>query len=256
MRQSLIVGNWKMNGSKAANTALIRDLVSCMAQLGKTDSDVKSAVCVPFVYLSQVGQLVNAEPELLGAIKLGAQDVSLHVEGAYTGEISAVMLADMACKYVIVGHSERREYHHESNFLVGQKALAALQAKLTPIVCVGETLEQRESNSTLAVIGEQLTAVKSIIGEKNLSRVVVAYEPVWAIGSGLTASPEQAQEVHQFIRAQLGADADKISLLYGGSVKPENASELFQCPDIDGALVGGASLDAKSFSDIISAASV
>jgi triosephosphate isomerase len=250
MRRSLIVGNWKMNGSRAANSRLIGDIVSLVS-----GSDVEAAVCVPFIYLEQVGQLLKAE-SASGQVKLGAQDVSLHVEGAYTGEISAVMLADVTCDYVIVGHSERREYHHESNFLVGQKALAALQAQLTPIVCVGETLEQRESNSTLTVIEEQLVAVRSIIGEKNLSRVVVAYEPVWAIGTGLTATPEQAQEVHKFIRAQLGADADSISLLYGGSVKPGNAGELFQQPDIDGALVGGASLDAQSFIDIMLAASI
>jgi triosephosphate isomerase (TIM) len=256
MRQSLIVGNWKMNGSRAANAKLMDDFFSCVNQSDESVSGVRSAVCVPFVYLDQVGRLVTVGSDSSCALKLGAQDVSLHVEGAYTGEISAMMLADMECSYVIVGHSERREYHHESNFLVGQKALAALQAKLTPIVCVGETLEQREKNSTLAVIEEQLMAVKSIIGEKNLSNVVVAYEPVWAIGTGLTASPEQAQEVHQFMRAQLGADSDKITLLYGGSVKPENAAELFRCSDIDGALVGGASLDAQSFSDIISAASI
>ncbi|MFT6220647.1 MAG: triosephosphate isomerase, partial [Candidatus Endobugula sp.] len=150
-----------MNGSRAANSTLIGDIVSLVS-----GSDVEAAVCVPFIYLEQVGQLLKAE-SASGQVKLGAQDVSLHVEGAYTGEVSAVMLADVTCDYVIVGHSERREYHHESNFLVGQKALAALQAQLTPIVCVGETLEQRESNSTLTVIEEQLVAVRSIIGKKN-----------------------------------------------------------------------------------------
>jgi triosephosphate isomerase len=254
MRRSLIVGNWKMNGSRAVNAMLIDGLISLVDQASV--SDVEAVVCAPFVYLEQVGRSLKAAALSCERIKLGAQDVSLHVGGAYTGEISAVMLADVACDYVIVGHSERREYHHESNFLVGQKTLAVLQTQLTPIVCVGETLEQRESGRALAVIEEQLVAVKSIVGEKNFSRMVVAYEPAWAIGTGLTATPKQAQEVHQFIRTQLGADADNISLLYGGSVNPENAGELFRQPDIDGALVGGASLDAQDFFDIMSAVSV
>lgn len=253
MRRPLVMGNWKMNGSRAANSQLVNDLVA-MTQGSLSCSAV---LCVPFVYLDQVRAVL--ESQLLekhlspDALCLGAQDVSLHLNGAYTGEISAAMLVEMGCQYVIVGHSERREYHHESNLLVAQKALVALQNQLTPVICVGETLEQRDAGSTLSVIEEQLAAVKTVIGERGMSRSLVAYEPVWAIGTGLTASPEQAQEVHQFIRGQLGAAADEVSILYGGSVKPDNAKTLFAQPDIDGALVGGASLAAQDFFDIMSA---
>lgn len=245
MRRPLVVGNWKMNGSNAGNAAFVSELLSLMVEATPADA----ALCVPFVYLSQVKELLR-ESE----IKLGAQDISVHLDGAYTGEVSAAMLRDVACDYVIVGHSERREYHHESNLLVAQKTLAVQQAGLIPIICVGETLEQREAGNTLDVMGEQLTAIKSVIGEQGLSNTVLAYEPVWAIGTGLTASPEQAQEVHQFIREQLGSAAAETHILYGGSVKPDNAKSLFAQPDIDGALVGGASLKASDFFEIISAA--
>lgn len=245
MRRPLIVGNWKMNGSRVENAALIHELSSYMT----TDNSTDAALCVPYVYLGQAQELLTDS-----TIAYGAQDLSIHLDGAYTGEVSAAMLADFDCKYVIVGHSERREYHHESSLLVAQKTLVAQQAGLTPIVCVGETLEQREAGNTLSVIGEQLSAIKSVISEQGLVKTVVAYEPVWAIGTGLTASPEQAQEVHAYIREQLGCAAEKTPILYGGSVKPCNAQSLFSQPDIDGALVGGASLKAQDFFDIISAA--
>ncbi len=245
MRRPLVVGNWKMNGSSASNASF----VSALCALDVDAKLADAALCVPFVYLSQMSALLQGSP-----VALGAQDTSVHVEGAYTGEISAPMLADVGCRYVIVGHSERREYHHESNLLVAQKTLAVQQAGLVPIVCVGETLEQRESGNTLDIIGEQLAAVKSVVGEQGLVNAVLAYEPVWAIGTGLTATPEQAQEVHQFIRAQLGNAAASTSILYGGSVKPDNAKSLFAQADIDGALVGGASLKASDFFEIISAA--
>jgi triosephosphate isomerase len=245
MRRPLIVGNWKMNGSTVENASFVSDLRSF--DVGTASAD--AALCVPFVYLSQMQVLLQDSP-----VKCGAQDISVHVDGAYTGEISAAMLVDVGCQYVIVGHSERREYHHESSLLVAQKTLAVQQVGLTPIVCVGETLEQREAGSTLDVIGEQLAAVKSVIGEQGLINTVLAYEPVWAIGTGLTATPEQAQEVHQFIREQLGSAAASTNILYGGSVKPDNAKSLFAQVDIDGALVGGASLKASDFFEIISAA--
>lgn len=246
MRRPLVVGNWKMNGSRTENLALLSELTS-LVDGGDSQADI--VICASFIYIDQVSQALGGSP-----IKAGAQDVSIHLNGAYTGEVSASMLADCLCDYVIVGHSERREYHQESNLLVAQKTLVAQQAGLTPIVCVGETLEQRESNKTLAIIGEQLSAIKSVVGEQGLMKSVIAYEPVWAIGTGLTATPEQAQEVHQFIREQLGSAAESTNILYGGSVKADNATSLFEKKDIDGALVGGASLSAKDFFGIISAA--
>jgi triosephosphate isomerase len=243
MRRPLIVGNWKMNGSAAANAALIEELLSCMTADAKADA----ALCVPYVYIGQAKELLSNT-----AMTYGAQDVSIHLDGAYTGEVSASMLADFVCQYVIVGHSERREYHHESNLLVAQKTLVAQRAGLIPIVCVGETLEQRDAGNTLSVIDEQLSAIKSVVGEQGLVKAVIAYEPVWAIGTGLTATPEQAQDVHAYIREKLGGAAT-TQIIYGGSVKPENAKSLFSQPDIDGALVGGASLSAKDFFNIISA---
>ncbi len=245
MRRSLVVGNWKMNGSRRENEALITDLTASLAGQNHIDA----AVCVPSIYIDQVSQLLQEQ-----SLSYGAQDLSVHISGAYTGELSAAMLVDFACRYVIVGHSERREYHHESDLLIGQKTLAAQQSGLIPIVCVGETLEQREADETLEVIAKQLAAVKSVVGDQGLDKAVIAYEPVWAIGTGLTASPEQAQSVHEYIRSQLGSAAESTQILYGGSVKPDNAELLFKQPDIDGALVGGAALKAQDFFDIISAA--
>ena len=241
MRQPLVMGNWKMNGSLTANVQLVSELVSLVDA-----SCAQTVLCVPSVYLGQVSDLLQ-QGGAVSKITLGAQDVSVHLNGAYTGEISAAMLADVGCQYVIVGHSERREYHHESSLLVAQKALAVLQSQLAPVICVGETLEQKESERTLAIIGEQLSAVRNVIGDRGLARSVIAYEPVWAIGTGLTATPAQAQAVHQFIREQLGDIAEDVSIIYGGSVKAENAKTLFEQRDIDGALVGGASLNAHEF---------
>ena len=241
MRRPLIVGNWKMNGSRTENARLVKDIMT--QWVGTHRAEV--AICVPFIYIEQVAQLLATHN-----VVYGAQDMSVHLDGAYTGEISASMLVDYGCDYVIVGHSERRQYHHESNLLVAQKTLAVQQAGLKPIVCVGETLADREAGSTLDIIAEQIAAVKSVIGEASFARTVIAYEPVWAIGTGLTATPEQAQEVHQFIRQQLGETAASVRILYGGSVKPNNAASLFSQADIDGALIGGASLVANDFIEI------
>jgi triosephosphate isomerase len=247
MRRTLIAGNWKMNGSLAANNALLAELKAGMA--GQS-CDV--LVCAPAVYLAQCSELLAGS-----AISWGAQDVSMHAAGAYTGEISATMLNDFACKYVILGHSERRAYHHESNELVAQKTLRALAAGVLPIVCVGETLEQRELGQTEAVVSAQLQAVLDVLDDAALANIVVAYEPVWAIGTGKTATPQMAQDVHAVLRAQLAARsaevAQKVQILYGGSMKPENAQELLAMADIDGGLIGGAALKSTDFLAIINA---
>jgi triosephosphate isomerase len=246
MKKKLIAGNWKMNGSTAFNEGLIQSLVA-----GLTGNACLVAVCVPAVYLQQVQRLVAGSE-----IELGAQDVSQHTAGAYTGEISAGMLQDLGAKYVIVGHSERRQYHHESDALVAVKAQRALSAGVTPIVCVGETLAEREAGQTEEVVKRQLAAVIHANGHC-ISEIVVAYEPVWAIGTGKTASPEQAQQVHAVLRGQLKAateHADRVHILYGGSMNAANAAQLLSQPDIDGGLVGGASLKAPDFLSIIAAA--
>lgn len=240
--RKLVAGNWKMNGGLAANRALLDKLVAV--------DGVEIAVCVPFPYLAQAQQRPHG-------IELGAQDVSVHDVGAYTGEVSAAMLKDFGCRYVIVGHSERRALHGESDVLVGRKAAAALAAGLVPIVCVGETLAQREEGRVMEVIGAQLSAVLEVLGAPAMAGVVIAYEPVWAIGTGRSATADQAREVHAAIRAWMRArnvDADGVRILYGGSVKPQNAAELFGMQDIDGGLIGGASLLAADFQAICSAA--
>jgi triosephosphate isomerase len=248
MRPKLIVGNWKMNGSRAANAALLEGIA---AGLDGTRASV--AVCVPAPYLQQCEDALKGGP-----IAWGAQDVSAYSGGAYTGEVCAKMLSDFACRYVIVGHSERRAYHGESSELVAKKAQAAMKEGLTPIVCVGETLEQREAGQTFDVVGAQLDAVLELLPPDAVGRIVVAYEPVWAIGTGRNATPEMAQEVHARLRAQLraraGSAADGVAILYGGSMKPENARELLAQPDIDGGLIGGAALKAQDFLAIIHAA--
>ncbi|AZP10851.1 triose-phosphate isomerase [Undibacterium parvum] len=247
MRRTLIAGNWKMNGSLAANSALLAELKAGMA--GQS-CDV--LVCAPAVYLAQCAESLAGS-----GISWGAQDVSMHAAGAYTGEISATMLNDFACKYVILGHSERRAYHHESNELVAQKTLRALAAGILPIVCVGETLEQRELGQTEAVVSAQLQAVLNVLDDAALAKIVVAYEPVWAIGTGKTATPQMAQDVHAVLRAQLAVRSDevaqKVQILYGGSMKPENARELLAMVDIDGGLIGGAALKSVDFLAIINA---
>ena len=244
--KKLIAGNWKMNGSLAANDALVRALAK-----GMGDAACTVAVCVPAPYLAQV-QMLRAG----SALELGAQDVSQHAEGAYTGEVSAAMLHEFGVRYVIVGHSERRQYHGESDTLVADKAKAALAGGITPIVCVGETLAERDAGRTEEVVKRQLAAVIHTNGHC-ISEIVVAYEPVWAIGTGRTASPEQAQQVHAVLRAQLKAATphpQRVHILYGGSMNAGNAASLLACPDIDGGLVGGASLKAADFLQIIAAA--
>lgn len=246
MANKLVAGNWKMHGSLAVNAVLLGELAAA------GDLGVGCAVCVPYPYLAQARNSLNGT-----AITLGAQDVSEFAEGAYTGEVSAGMLAEFACRYVIVGHSERRALFAEDDATVGRKAAAARAAGLVPIVCVGETLAQRETDQTMAVIQRQLAAVADALGDEALGGVVIAYEPVWAIGSGRAASPQQVGAVHEGIRAWLRArcaDADRVPILYGGSVKPGNAGELFAVDNVDGALVGGASLVAHDFLAICRAA--
>lgn len=236
MRKKLVIGNWKMNGSMASNLELLRALKQ------SAPSAVSVAVCAPFPYLEQCRQLLRNS-----WVSWGGQDCSAHANGAYTGEVSATMLKEFECRYVLVGHSERRAYHGETNAQVAAKAKAAMAAGVTPVVCVGETLSEREAGTTLSVVGVQLQAAIDALGE-DLARAVVAYEPVWAIGTGKTATPEQAQQVHAALRLQLErAGAAAVQVLYGGSVKADNASELFSQPDIDGGLVGGASLKADDF---------
>ncbi|MBE3025308.1 triose-phosphate isomerase [Janthinobacterium sp. GW458P] len=248
MRRKLVVGNWKMNGSRTTNAVLLSEIVA-----GLSASGAAGAVCVPAPYLAQ------CQAQLAGsALGWGAQDVSAHASGAYTGEISAAMLQDFACGYVVIGHSERRAYHGESDALVAAKTVAALAAGITPIVCVGETLAQREAGQTDAVVTQQLGAVLAAISADDVAKLVLAYEPVWAIGTGKTATPQMAQDVHQVLRAQLAAKnaaaAAGVQILYGGSMKPENAKELMAMPDIDGGLIGGAALKAADFLAIIHAA--
>jgi len=244
-RRSLVVGNWKMNGSAASNEALLAALKA--APLG----DAEVSVCVPAVYLHDVADSLHG-----GAVHWGAQDCSSHESGAYTGEISAAMLAEFGCCHVIVGHSERRALHGESDALVAKKAAMALKHGLVPILCVGETLAEREAGQTEAVVGRQLGAAIELL-DKRIDGVVIAYEPVWAIGTGKTASPAEAQAVHAFLRKTLaaaGAASGSLRILYGGSVKADNAAQLFDESDIDGGLIGGASLKAADFIAICRAA--
>ena len=251
--KKLIAGNWKMNGSLAANEALLAGLTQGLAQ----NPACEVVVCVPALYLAQLQTLKSAHPEL-SVLEVGAQDVSAHAAGAYTGEIGAAMLKDLACRYAIVGHSERRQYHAETDMQVAEKAKAALSVGITPIVCVGETLAEREAGRTEEVVKRQLAAVIHANGHC-ISEVVVAYEPVWAIGTGKTASPEEAQVVHAVLRAQLKAATDqfaRVKILYGGSMNAANAASLLAQPDIDGGLIGGASLKAPDFLNIIAAAAV
>jgi len=243
-RKRLVMGNWKMHGSLQDNAALLGALLSGAARAG----DTELAVCVPSPYLAQAQASLAGSP-----ISWGAQDVSVHDHGAYTGEISAAMLADFGCSWVLCGHSERRAMHAESSSLVAAKASSALARGLTPVVCVGETLSDRDAGGAECVIGDQLDSVLAL-GAEALSRMVIAYEPVWAIGTGRTATPDQAQAVHAFIRAALARHgAGQTRVLYGGSVKAANAASLFAQPDIDGALVGGASLVADEFLKIAAA---
>ncbi len=247
MSKKLIAGNWKMNGSLAANEALIQAM---LAGIGQPSADV--ALCAPAPYLAQLQSLLQGSP-----IDWGAQDVSAHEQGAFTGEVSVAMLKDFGCRYAIVGHSERRQYHGETDELVAAKAQRALSAGVTPIVCVGETLAEREADETETVVKRQLAAVIHAVGHC-ITEIVVAYEPVWAIGTGRTATPEQAQAVHAVLRAQLAAattNPKRIQILYGGSMNAANAASLLSQPDIDGGLIGGASLKSADFLQIVAAAS-
>ncbi len=250
IRKKLIAGNWKMNKGSSDAVALVKDII---AEVGReTDADI--VVCPPFTALESVGQALEGS-----AIKLGAQNMHPEPSGAYTGEVSAEMLRSMYASYVILGHSERRTYFAETDAFINQKVLAALKAQLKPILCVGETLAERETGSTLKVVQTQLEADLDGVSKDLATNVVVAYEPVWAIGTGKVATTEQAQEVHAFIRSLLGKlfgsnAAGRMRILYGGSMKPANAPELLAQKDIDGGLIGGASLEARSFVDLVRSA--
>ncbi len=253
MRKALVIGNWKMNGLQARNAELVAAVASGIADEAFARVDV--GVCPSFVYLQAVAQQLDNT-----AVAVGAQNMSQHASGAYTGEVSAGMLVDAGCSLVILGHSERRALFAESDADVAGKVEAALAAGLTPVVCVGETFQQREAGNAESVVSEQLLQALDGLGAEALKQVVVAYEPVWAIGTGLTASPEQAQEIHQALRKVLcGLSAEaaaEMRLLYGGSVNAANADALFAQPDIDGGLIGGASLKAEDFIAICRAAAV
>ncbi len=245
MRNKLVIGNWKMHGSRPANAELLAALRAAHPLVARV------AVCVPFVFLNETAATLAGTE-----IGWGAQDVSAHTQGAYTGEVSAGMLAECGCRYALVGHSERRALHRESDELIAKKAQAALSAGITPVVCVGETLQEHDAGQTEAVVKRQLSAVIHQLAHC-AAEMVVAYEPVWAIGTGKTATPEQAQAVHVVLRAQLQAAtgrAASMKILYGGSVKPDNAEQLFAQADIDGGLIGGASLKAADFAAICRAA--
>lgn len=250
MRRKLVVGNWKMNGSLATIDSLLGELTVSLA--GFEAADV--AVCPPFPYIPRVAQLLEGS-----VVTYGAQNAALEESGAYTGEVAVGMLADLGCSFVIAGHSERRALYGESDEIVAAKCERIVAAGLKPILCVGETLAEREAGQTLAVVTGQLEAAVSALGVAAFVKGAIAYEPVWAIGTGKTASPEQAQEVHAHLRQVLAAQdagaAEQVRILYGGSVKADNAAELFAKADIDGALVGGASLVAQDFATIAKAAS-
>ncbi|HSH84187.1 MAG TPA: triose-phosphate isomerase [Guyparkeria sp.] len=249
MRKPIVVGNWKLNGTLASNESLVLGILDGMRELDGVDV----VVCPPFVYLPQIAKLTAATN-----LRFGAQSASEHDGGAFTGEVAPGMLRDIGARYVILGHSERRALYGETDEVVSNKVKAALAAGLTPILCVGETLDDREADKTEAVVQQQLAAVISGSGIEAFKRIVIAYEPVWAIGTGRTASPEQAQEVHAFIRGQLaehGAGiAQSTRIQYGGSMNPDNAADLLAQPDVDGGLIGGASLKAEDFLGICQAA--
>jgi triosephosphate isomerase len=249
MRKPLVAGNWKMNGSLESVRTLLDGIKSGVAAV----QNAEVAVCPPYVFLPEAEKLLAGT-----VVAWGGQDLSTEASGAYTGEVAASMLKDFGCKYVIVGHSERRTYHAESDELVAKKYAVARAAGLVPILCVGETLEEREAGITETVVARQLDAVIELEGVDALKDGVVAYEPVWAIGTGKTATPDQAQEVHAFIRGRVAEKsaevAEGLRILYGGSMKPDNAEELIGKPDIDGGLIGGASLKAEDFLGICTAA--
>jgi triosephosphate isomerase len=251
MRRPVVAGNWKMHGSGSANRALLADL----GERVKPDWQIDVIVFPPYVYLADAVRMLAH-----GGIDVGAQDVCAESPGPFTGQVAAAMLKDVGCRYVIVGHSERRRLNHEDDATVARKFAAALAVGLIPVLCVGETLEEREAHRTQGVVARQLDAVTAMVGTACFAGAILAYEPVWAIGTGRTASPQQAQEVHAFLRGRIGAQdakmAEELRILYGGSVKASNARELFSMPDVDGGLVGGASLSADEFLEICAAAAV
>jgi len=244
MRRTIVAGNWKMNASKESVNKLILDILA-----GMSDVSSEVVVCAPFPYLSQVEALITHSQ-----VKLGAQNLNTNSSGAYTGEVSANMIKDFGARHVIVGHSERRSLYGETSSLVAEKVKAALDSDLIPLLCVGESLEQREAGKTEDVVAEQINAVVGLVGIDAFRNIIIAYEPVWAIGTGKTASPEQAQAVHLFIRELLGESNESVAqitpILYGGSMNAGNASELISCADIDGGLIGGAALKAHDFLQI------
>ena len=247
MRKTIVAGNWKMNASKESVNSLIEGILSGMSGVS---SEV--IVCAPFPYLSQVENLISNS-----SLMLGAQNLNVNTKGAFTGEVSADMIKDFGAQHVIVGHSERRSLYGESSIIVAEKTKAAIDAGLIPLLCVGESLEERESGNTEVVVAEQLSAVINLLGIEAFEGIIIAYEPVWAIGTGLTASPEQAQAVHLFIRGLLADSSESIAqktpILYGGSMNAGNAAELISCSDIDGGLIGGAALKAEDFLQICKA---
>ncbi|MDA9031141.1 triose-phosphate isomerase [Candidatus Pseudothioglobus singularis] len=247
MRKTIVAGNWKMNASKDSVESLVTDILS-----GASDVSAEIIVCAPFPYLSQVEVLIK-ESNLM----LGAQNLNVNASGAFTGEVSAEMIKDFGANHVIVGHSERRSLYGETSEIVAEKTKAAIDSGLTPILCLGESLDQRGSGKTESVVSEQLNKVIKMVGIEAFNNIIIAYEPVWAIGTGMTATPEQAQAVHKFIRDLLASSsqdiADKTAILYGGSMNAGNAVELISCADIDGGLIGGAALKAEDFLQICKA---
>ena len=247
MRKTIVAGNWKMNASKDSVESLVTDILS-----GASDVSAEIIVCAPFPYLSQVEVLIEGSN-----LMLGAQNLNVNASGAFTGEVSAEMIKDFGANHVIVGHSERRSLYGETSEIVAEKTKAAIDSGLTPILCLGESLDQRESGKTESVVSEQLNKVIKMVGIEAFNNIIIAYEPVWAIGTGMTATPEQAQAVHKFIRGLLASSsqdiADKTAILYGGSMNAGNAVELISCADIDGGLIGGAALKAEDFLQICKA---
>ena len=249
MRRPFVAGNWKMNGSRERTRALVADVCEAVRGL----HEVEVGLCPPFVYVTDAGEAIGDAP-----VRLGAQTCAGVEDGAFTGEVSATMLADAGCSFVLVGHSERRTRYGEEDSDVVKKTRLALAAGLSPVVCVGETLAEREAGRTEATVARQLDAVVERLDREQLVRIVVAYEPVWAIGTGRTATPPQANEVHAFLRGRVAQREPNVAaglrILYGGSVKPENAARMFAEPDVDGGLIGGASLDSRQFIEICLAA--
>lgn len=252
MRQALIIGNWKMNGDLAINDKLLNTINTSISTKYESTNNIDVVVCPPLIYIAQVRQQLSESK-----IKYGAQNVNANINGAYTGEVSTTMLNDLGCSYVLLGHSERRSLNQESDVEIAKKFAAAVEANITPVLCVGETLAQRQCEETFLIIAEQISKVIEQVGIKDFEHAVIAYEPIWAIGTGETASPEQAQTVHAQIRRQLAEHdvtiANNIRIIYGGSVNANNAHSLFEQKDIDGGLVGGASLSAEAFIDICKA---